>query len=794
MITLDSSIKTAPGVGPAVNKHLNRVGVKLVRDLLFYFPFRYIDFSKFTTIKDVKPGEIITIRGFIKTIQARYSFRGRVSLCEAIISDETGSIKVIWFNQPYLAKSLKSGDEVLLSGKADVYKTLQLQNPVYEKAADETIHTGRIVPVYRLTEGLYNRTVRNLVNKFLPLADTLPEILPRDLLHRYSLPALPQAIRQIHFPDSDAQINAARERVIFEEVLIQQLAVQQHKLLLKKLPAPKIARNVELIKSFLSTLPFELTLGQKQALWQIMKDLDRDHPMNRLLEGDVGSGKTLVALMAMLEAVAAGYQTVLIAPTEILAKQHYETFIKALSEYRGHEAREVAKPIRSSEVSAPKETYEQLRSLAKRRGNNEETEVKNGAASAAIKIGLLTSQFQGINGVQEMNGGSSKRAERRAEIISQVKSGQINIIIGTHALFSGDVAFKNLALVVIDEQHRFGVQQRAVLLRKAGGGVKAQNSHIPQHSHISENSQAGHQQNAESTEYQTPHLLSMSATPIPRTLALSFYGDLDISTLPELPKGRQKIETKIVAEADRDQAYQFIKKELRASRQAFVITPRVEESATNGLISSESYAEGSAVPESPAAVKSVKQEFKRLSEEVFPEFKPGLLYGKMKGSEKDKTMAGFNAGKLDLLVASSVIEIGIDVPNATVMLIEGAERFGLAQLHQLRGRVGRGSAKSYCFLFLTDETSESRQRLEEFARSHDGFKLAELDLKQRGMGSLFGTEQTGFAFKFGQFLSLKILAMAKEAAQAIIKTDPELKKSPQLKQKVEPLISQIHLE
>ncbi len=489
MITLTSSIKELPRVGPAVAGALNRLGVATVRDLLFYFPYRYLDFSKFSAIKDIKAGEIVTLRGTIKTIRARPSFRGRVSLCEAVVSDETGSIKIVWFNQPYLAKQLKSGDEIVLSGKADVYKTLQLQNPIYEKMSGETIHTGRIVPVYRLAEGLYHRSIRNLVNGSLVAAGQLEEILPRDILKRYGLPALPEAVREIHFPKSEQSLESARARIIFEEVLVQQLAVQQHKLLLAQLPAPKIPRNVELVKNFLKTLPFTLTDGQKQALWQIMKNLDTGRPMNRLLEGDVGSGKTLVALIAALETAAAGFQTLILAPTEILANQHYGTFCKML----------LGNPV-----------------------------------AGALTIGLLTSQFHSIN---------EAKADRK-KIIAEAKAGQIDILIGTHALLGGDLTFSNLGLVVIDEQHRFGVEQRALLLRK----------------------------------HNTPHLLSMSATPIPRTLALAFYGDLDISALRELPAGRQPVATKLVAETERTATYKFMQQELAAGRQAFVITPRGEDS------------------------------------------------------------------------------------------------------------------------------------------------------------------------------------------------------------------------
>lgn len=687
MLSLDSSISELSRVGPSLSRAFARVGVASVRDLLFYFPRRYLDFSVFKPIRDITAGETITVRGTLKTIHARPSFRGRMALCEAVISDKTGSLKVVWFNQPYLAKQLAPGDEILLSGKVERYKTLQLQNPIYEKTSEQLVHTGRVVPVYPLTDGLYNRSIQSAVRTCLPLAAELPELIPASILERFNLPDLPETIRQLHFPDREQDIERARQRIIFEEVLIQQLAVRQRQRLLEKIPAPAIPQNISLIKDFLATLPFTLTAGQKQALWHIVQDLAQSKPMNRLLEGDVGSGKTLVALLAMLETAAEGFQTCLLAPTEILAKQHYDTFSKYL--------------------------------------------LGNSALGTGLRIGLLTGKYRLLNNAivpkHELTQASAKKFP--------------NILIGTHALLHESAQFHNLGLVVIDEQHRFGVEQRSLLLQKN----------------------------------RQPHLLSMSATPIPRTLALAFYGDLAVSALTELPKGRKKIETQVIAEAQREKAYAFIKKELRTGRQAFIITPRVEESDTS-------------------QVKSVKQEFKRLSSDIFPEFKLGLLYGSMKSKDKEAAMDAFNGGALDVLVATSIIEIGIDVPNATVMLIEGAERFGLAQLHQLRGRVGRSESQSYCFLFLTDETSTAQQRLVQFAGSTDGFKLAELDLQQRGMGSLFGVNQSGFDFRFPQFLTLKALKMGREAASALTHRDPELKQNPELKALVAPLIKQIHLE
>lgn len=670
-------------------KALSKLGVLTVQDLLFYMPLRYLDFSKFSDISKIKAGEVVTIRAKIKTIGSRFSFKTKRSLSEAIVSDDTGSIKVTWFNQGYLAKSLKQGQELLLSGKVEQYKGLQMINPVHELVTLENIHTGRIVPVYRVTEGLYHRTIRNLVNSSLPAAMQLKDALPDFIQKDKGLLSLTEAIENIHFPRNEEKLEEAKRRFIFEEVFVQQLAVAKHRLILRKQAAPAIPQNISLIKTFLGTLPFELTVSQKKALWDIVQDLEKPLPMNRLLEGDVGSGKTIVAQIAALETSLNGYQVAIIAPTEILAQQHFENFCSSLKQYKDK-----------------------------------------------IKVGLLTSSFHLID----------QEETSKQFMLSSIKVGAVNIIIGTHALLQSNVHFKKLGLIVVDEQHRFGVKQRALL-----------------------------QKNTREGKNTAPHLLSMSATPIPRTLALSLYGDLNISTLKEMPKGRQKVTSQLVAENQRAGAYTFIQKELTKGRQVFIVTPRVEDSEEQTL-------------------KSAKKEFKRLSEEIFPESKLGLLYGSMKGVDKEKIMSAFYAGEIDILVSTSVIEIGIDVPNATVMLIEGSENFGLAQLHQLRGRVGRGQGKSYCLLFTDSQDEKALQRLNEFCEIHDGFTLAEMDLKQRGFGSLFGTEQTGFKFKFSQYLNIKILESAKKPAEQLITQDPELKTYPLLKKQVGPLLEQIHLE
>ncbi len=692
MITLDSPVTDLTGVGTAQAKNLNKLGIKAVSDLLFYFPYKHLDFSKFSAIKDVRAEQTITIRGVIKSIATRFSFRSRTSLCEAIISDDTGSLKVVWFNQPYVKNYLNSGDEVLLSGKAAFYKHLQLANPIYEKVSDDTTHTGRIVPVYHLTENVYNKTIRTLIKKQLPLADTIVDDIPELIRATFSLLSLPEAVRQIHFPDSDEALEQAKLRISFNDAFIQQLAVQKRRRELAQSQAPRIAPDVALVKKFLAALPFSLTAGQKQAAWQIMQDLEGPAPMNRLLEGDVGSGKTLVAILSMLATIKQNIQIALLAPTEILAKQHYDTIVALLH-------------------------------------NNTSFKTLN-----KKHIGLVTNTYRFIDG-EQMD---------KKSLASHIATGKTHITVGTHALLYGQT-FKSLGLIVIDEQHRFGVQQRAALLKQQEKAT------------------------------QVPHLLSMTATPIPRTLALALYDDLQTSVLKQVPSGRKPIITKVIPEDGREKVYQFIKQELKAGRQAFIIAPRVEETGAS-------------------ATKSVKAEHKRLSEKVFPQHRVGLLYGGMKGADKEKIMAEFNAAQLDILVATSVIEIGIDVPNATAMIIEGAQNFGLAQLHQLRGRVGRGQQQSYCFLFSDSSDEQTLSRLTFFASSTDGFALAEMDLKQRGFGDLFGQEQTGFSNRYSRFMTLKTLKLAKEAAKILLNKDPSLTRYPPLEYEVTKLITQIHFE
>ncbi len=696
-MNLEDTVYKISKTGPKLTKALAGIGIHTIADLLAYYPARYLDFSKFSPIAELKAGEIVTIRGKIKTIAARFSFATRKMLTEAIISDSTGTIKITWFNISYIAETLHQGDEVLLSGKVDQYKGLQLTNPIYEKVSKESIHTGRLVPVYKLPDAIFPKTFRKLVHEQLSHAHELIDILPENIIRKYNILPINKTVEELHFPSNLEQLAKAQERLAFEESFIQQLAVEQHRQQLKKWSAPSIKTEIPYIKSAIAKLPFTLTEGQKVALWTILQDIEHKHPMNRLLQGDVGSGKTIVALLAAMQVIDEGFQVAFLVPTEILARQHFENILQYNFK------------VKKSE----------------------------------LKVGLLTRNFHTLN----------KHAFKKIELLNHVKNGKVNLLIGTHAILQESVNFKNLAFVIIDEQHRFGVEQRGALTEISNANSKNTIK--------------------KSTLVRYPHLLSMTATPIPRTAALALYGDLEITTVTELPKNRKTIKTWLVPEDKRSGAYNFIDKEIKSGRQAFIITPLVEES-------------------DKLASKAAKAEFARLQTKVFPHLKLGLVYGSMKGTEKDTVMLAFKNKEIDILVATSVIEIGIDIPNASVMIIEDAERFGLAQLHQLRGRVGRGEHQSYCLIFSGSAGAEERLKL--FTKTSDGFLLAEYDLKTRGFGSLFGTNQTGFQFKYGQYLTLKVLEKAKQAAHDLTTQDPNLDSYKILKTLATPLSEELHME
>ena len=713
-MNLTTPIEEISRIGPVYQKRLKKLGIKTVGDLLFHFPHRYEDFSDIIPISQATPERIICIQGKIAEIKNFRTFRRRMYITEAKVIDESGGIRVTWFNQPYLINTLKKGDFVFLAGKM-VSKNGKkyLSSPSYEKIPAQfveslangekydSVHTGRIIPVYPETEGMSSRWLRFIIKPLLTkIKNEIPETLPEEIRKEQDLLPIKEAIWQIHFPDALEKAELAKKRFVFEELFDLAAAILREKIKLAKEKATIIPINLEVIKKFIKKLPFKLTLDQKKSAWQILKDLEKARPMNRLLDGDVGSGKTVVAAIAVLNAVKAGFQTAFMAPTEILAKQHFKTFNDLLKGFK-------------------------------------------------VKIGLITGKENLFD---------SKKIKRK-EIIDKTKNGEIDILIGTHALVQEKVEFKKLGLVVIDEQHRFGIEQRAKLCRK---------------------------------QKFLPHLLSMSATPIPRTLALTIYGDLDLSLIKEMPKGRKKIITRIIPPEKRQEAYNFIRSEVQSGRQVFVICPRIEpdEPGEEAIASSLPFAQLRLAR--VADVKAVKQEYEKLRKDVFPDLNVGMLHGKMKTEEKEKALLSFKERKTDILVSTSVIEVGIDFPNAAIMMIEGADKFGLSQLHQFRGRVGRGKDQSYCFLF-----SEFRYnpRLKALTLSQDGFELAEKDLKLRGPGDLTGQRQWGFPdFVMASLKDIEMVEKTRESAKEILAKDPELKKYPLLRGKLEEFREKIHLE
>lgn len=698
---LSLPIEQIPRVGPQIQKKLRRLGIKTVKDLIFHFPHRYEDFSNIIPISEIKQDQTVSTKGKILDIKNIRTFRRRMTLTQALIGDETGQIQAMWFNQPYLINTFKKGDFLFLSGKTNKKGSNRyLSSPAYEKISDinfnhsDLTHTGRLVPVYPGTEGLSSRWLRFLIRPILTkIKNEIKDALPKEIKEKYKLPDFKTAIWQIHFPDSLKEAETAKKRFVFEELLVLSLFILNERLKMKKEKAVAIPINLELIQEFAKNLPFELTDDQKKSAWQILKDLEKPRPMNRLLEGDVGSGKTVVSAMAALNTTKAGYQTVLMAPTEILAKQHYNTFNLVLKKYR-------------------------------------------------LKIGLVTGKESRLQ----------NKKTKRKDILEKAEKGKTDILIGTHALIQKEVQFGKLALVIIDEQHRFGIEQRARLCQNQSKTI--------------------------------PHLLSMTATPIPRTLTLTIYGDLDLSLIKELPKGRKKIITKIVPPSARKKAYEFIGQQIKKGRQVFVICPRIEPTKNeNGK------------PTSWDEVKAVKEEYEKLKKEIFPEFKIAMLHGKMKNEEKEKIMKKMKEGKTDILVSTSVIEVGIDIPNATVMAIEGADKFGLAQLHQFRGRVGRGKEQSFCLLLTDFQSQTTNRRLRALIKCENGFDLAEKDLAIRGPGDLSGQRQWGVPdMTMSALKNIEMVEEARREAETILQNDPQIKKNPALKNKLEDFQKKIHLE
>jgi ATP-dependent DNA helicase RecG len=724
-------------IRPQTAKLLPALGIHTVAEALLYFPYRHEDFSKIVKIADLVPGERVSVRATIKQIKKTGGFAKIMPRSEAVVSDDTGSIKVVWFRQPYLATQLKAGDELYLAGKPDNYKGLQMTNPLYEKVASDNsfdtsgqAQTARIVPVYSLGVGISLRTFRNILFAVLPYAEQFKEILPLEIMRSENLMPRFAAIQELHFPTSEEELGKARRRMAYEEIFLLQSAVEMRKLNMAKAKVISIPFKQTLIRGFLKKLPFELTVEQKKAAWQIFQDLAGGKPMNRLLEGDVGSGKTLVAFATALGVLAAGYQVALLCPTEILAEQHYQNALKYFAEY-------------------PK-----------------------------FGIILLTSKKQYINGVRETIG--AKGAKKL--IIEEIAHGGPQLIIGTHAALQKQVIFANLAYLIIDEQHRFGVRQRAELPQRQPNDNRDKNR----------DKNLGKSQKFGRIKAATPHLLSMTATPIPRTLQLALYGDLDISKILHKPAGRKVVSTKLVAPDDRTRAYQSIAKQIAEGRQAFVVTPLIDP----GEIDDEST---EYLPIKPGSMRERNRDAKSATAEaealkkIFPKLRISLLHGRMKSEEKEKVMADFLVGKINILVSTTVIEVGVDVPNASVMVIENAERFGLAQLHQLRGRVGRAEHQSFCLLFAGTSQASALSRLKKMETMSSGFELAELDLKIRGAGNLFGTQQSGLPnFAFYDVADSSMAIRAREAARKLIASDPRLLQFPELREDIKNKL--IHFE
>jgi ATP-dependent DNA helicase RecG len=683
---LQADVTVLSGVGQSAAQQLARLGIEQVVDLLWHLPSRYDDYSQMRTISQLAPGEQVTIIANLWDVRERKISMNR-TVVQAILGDSTGTLHATWWNK-WVKKQLQPGVTLRFSGKVGLYMGQKtLDNPVFEELEDERVATGRLSPVYPLTEGLTNSRLRNLIHDVLDgYAQFLTDPLPGQVVREAELLDLVTALRQIHFPDSQTSLLAARRRLAFEELFYIQLGVQQRRHALRQAVARALPLAAEQLAQFEASLPFEPTGAQRRVIDEIRLDLARTVPMTRLVQGDVGSGKTAVAAAAMYAAVLNGTQAALLAPTQILAEQHHRG-IGAL-----------------------------LGQLTRPDG-------------APIAVALLTGRVTG---------------EARAQALAGLGDGTADVVVGTTALIQEGVEFADLGLVIVDEQHRFGVEQRGALRSKAADAV-----------------------NDAAPDAAQPHLLVMSATPIPRSLALTVYGDLDVSRIDELPPGRSPIRTKRFLPGERERLYSFIRREVTAGRQAYVIYPLVEESDKLDV---------------GAAVEAQE----RLQAEIFPELKVGLLHGRMTGTEKDEVMRAFAAGDTQILVSTTVVEVGIDVPNASVMVVEDADRFGLAQLHQLRGRVGRGEHASYCALISRAETPDVAERLRVLEETNDGFVLAEQDLALRGPGEFLGTRQSGLPdLRVAQLSDTETIAAARIAAQRLFEQDPELNQYPNLAGQVE---------
>ena len=673
LIGLTANLTVLSGIGPKTAQTLEQLGLVTLEDLLYYFPRRYDDYSQLKPINRLQFGDEVSVLANVKSAFTRPIKGGKLTMTEAVVEDGTGALRITWFNQPWLEKSIRPDTQLVLSGKIEMYLgRLCMNAPDWELIEQEHLHTNRIVPVYPLTAKVTQKSLRRMMHQTITFwAPRIPEFLPRQVIDQGDLDTLNQALMQIHFPDSLDKLHAAQERLAFDEIFLLQLGVIRQKRAWQSNPAQPFTISDEWLQEKLAALPYPLTGAQLRAIQDIRGDLASGNPMNRLLQGDVGSGKTIVAALAMAFVTGSGAQAAIMAPTSILAEQHY-------------------------------------------RNLNELLTVNGEAGSLNLyqpgEIRLLL--------------GDTPEAEKQ-EIRAGLADGTIKLVVGTHALIEGPIEFKRLQIAVVDEQHRFGVAQRSALRAKG----------------------------------ENPHLLVMTATPIPRSLALTVYGDLDVTVMDEMPVGRLPIETHVLAPLERERAYTFVHSQIEKDHQAFIIYPLVEKGEKEDAL---------------AAV----EERDRLQNEVFPHLKVGLLHGRLKPDEKDQVMTAFRNREYQILVSTSVVEVGVDIPNATVMMVEGANRFGLAQLHQFRGRVGRGADQSFCLLIPDNDDAVENERLQVMVETNDGFVLAERDLEQRGPGDFLGTRQAGFAeLRLANLSNIRLIEKARKLAHQLIETDPDLKLS-----------------
>jgi len=669
-INLDTSVRYLKGVGPKMAQKLSTLEVYTIKDLLNYFPGRYEDYSTKVKISKLKTGQTVTIEGRVVELKNHYLKTGK-TMQKVLVKDDSGTVSLTWFNQPFLSRILTVNLRAFFSGKVQGFAGKPtLVSPTYELKSNSVglkyahLNTGRLVPIYPENKNINSKYLRKIIYQSLVQTKAdIEEFLPRDLLIKNKLVSQKEAITKIHFPSTIFDLKKAQDRLSYNEMFLIQL-----NFLLKK--QSRDANKARALKPyhkmkmmFIKNLPFKLTGSQEKAIKEIVSDFGKPRPMNRLLQGDVGSGKTIVAAVAAYITALNGYQTIILVPTEILAFQHFKTIEKLFKPYK-------------------------------------------------IKVGLLT--------------GKRKTVDKN-------QSDEYQVFVGTHALLSKKQRFSKLALTVVDEQHRFGVKQRKEIAKKRGKAF--------------------------------PHLLTMTATPIPRTVVLTLHGDLDLSLLSQLPLGRKRVATFVVPPKKRQKGYRWIEKQIKSSRsQAFIICPFIEPSETKETI------------------KAVKNEYSRLKKEVFPNLSLGIMHGRMKSKEKQKVLENMQKGKIDILVSTPVVEVGIDIPEATIMMIEAADRFGLAQLHQLRGRVGRGRKKSYCLLFLENKKNRENKRVRAMETIHDGIQLAKIDLKARGPGEIYGTKQHGFSkLKIASMLDSKLIKTTRSDALSLIHRDPKLKKYPKLK-------------